>query len=311
MPEFGKSSPAAGWFDDGHGLLRWWDGASWTEQTRAPSGAASPPVRRATGASTWIVGGLVALVLLIALIGGGGAAFLVWLGVIGLLTGLYSWIFNRRSWARFIGSRRTASITSAGALLAIIIGAIASPSAPPSDPVALRPASTATAQAVEAPPLLDLEGRTSEEANSSLRAEGYQVEYVTEDGSPARSSTDWIVTRQSPAAGTTPPAGSTITLTVAAPPEPVPAPEPEPAPVVAPAPAPAPAPVPVPVPAPAPAPAPVPAPAPAPAPATITPGAFCPDASVGSAGVAANGKTYICGGKGADANGKYHWNTTS
>ena len=92
-----------------------------------------------------------------------------------------------------------------------------------------------------------------------------------------------------------------------------------PAPVVAPpvvaAPAPAPAPVaaapkPAPKPAaPAPAPAPAaPAPAPAPAPAGVTPGAFCPDALVGQSGVAANGRTYVCGGKGADANGHYHWN---
>jgi len=82
-----------------------------------------------------------------------------------------------------------------------------------------------------------------------------------------------------------------------------------PAPVVAPpvvaAPAPAPAPVAAaPKPA-APAPA---APAPAPAPAAVTPGAFCPDALVGQPGVAANGRTYVCGGKGPDANGHYHWN---
>ncbi|MFH5878206.1 hypothetical protein [Arthrobacter sp. NA-172] len=40
----------------------------------------------------------------------------------------------------------------------------------------------------------------------------------------------------------------------------------------------------------------------------IIPGAFCPNADVGMQGVAANGRTYICGGKGADKNGHYHWN---
>lgn len=42
----------------------------------------------------------------------------------------------------------------------------------------------------------------------------------------------------------------------------------------------------------------------------MIPGAFCPDAAVGSSGVADNGRTYVCGGKGPDANGHYHWNTT-
>jgi hypothetical protein len=83
-----------------------------------------------------------------------------------------------------------------------------------------------------------------------------------------------------------------------------------PAPVaVAPAPA-APAPT-APKPA-APAPtapvAPAPAPAPA-APSAITPGAFCPDASAGQTGVSSAGKTYVCGGKGPDANGHLHWNS--
>jgi hypothetical protein len=68
------------------------------------------------------------------------------------------------------------------------------------------------------------------------------------------------------------------------------------------APAPAPAPV-------APA-APVPAPAPAQA-ATITPGAYCSASEVGQVAVAANGRSYQCGGHGPDARGSYHWNTTS
>lgn len=38
----------------------------------------------------------------------------------------------------------------------------------------------------------------------------------------------------------------------------------------------------------------------------ITPGAVCGE--VGASGVADNGRSYRCGGKGADASGKYHWN---
>lgn len=71
---------------------------------------------------------------------------------------------------------------------------------------------------------------------------------------------------------------------------------------VAPAPAAAPAVQPAPVAAP-------PAAAPAAQPTTIVPGAFCPDAQVGAVQQAANGRSYQCGGKGADANGHFHWNT--
>lgn len=57
-----------------------------------------------------------------------------------------------------------------------------------------------------------------------------------------------------------------------------------------------------------------PPPAPAPEPSQpdlglITPGAFCADAQNGAVAQAANGRSYQCGGKGADANGHLHWNT--
>lgn len=87
-----------------------------------------------------------------------------------------------------------------------------------------------------------------------------------------------------------------------------------PTPVTVAPPASSPAPVPKPAPKPAPAPAPKPAPKPAPAPppkavSPIIPGAFCANADRGKTGIAANGKAYVCGGKGADANGHYHWNS--
>lgn len=43
--------------------------------------------------------------------------------------------------------------------------------------------------------------------------------------------------------------------------------------------------------------------------ATITPGALCADADNGRVAQAATGKSYQCGGKGPDANGRLHWNT--
>lgn len=33
-------SGQAGWYDDGSGTMRWWDGRAWTDQTQAPQ---SPP----------------------------------------------------------------------------------------------------------------------------------------------------------------------------------------------------------------------------------------------------------------------------
>ena len=35
-----SSSTPPGWYDDGHGALRWWDGAQWTEHTHVPAEAA-------------------------------------------------------------------------------------------------------------------------------------------------------------------------------------------------------------------------------------------------------------------------------
>ncbi|WP_345447773.1 hypothetical protein [Arthrobacter gyeryongensis] len=40
----------------------------------------------------------------------------------------------------------------------------------------------------------------------------------------------------------------------------------------------------------------------------IIPGAFCPDSALWTSAPASNGRYYICGGNGADANGHYHWN---
>lgn len=57
------STTPPGWYDDGHGAQRWWDGAQWTEHTQAPDAAAAPlapvaPEAAATAAPRsrlWIV----------------------------------------------------------------------------------------------------------------------------------------------------------------------------------------------------------------------------------------------------------------
>ncbi len=172
--------------------------------------------------------------------------------------------------------------------------------------------------------LHDWTGASATDALSSLRPVAHDVAITTEDGSDAPSDlTGWVVVDESPRPGSTVDASQTIHLVVALPHAPAQSSSPS-APPVVPVPAATPTPTPAPPPAqplvqPAPAqpaapaapaaPAPPPPPpAPAPVSGAIMPGAFCSDAQVGQVGVAANGRSYTCGGHGADANGHYHWN---
>ncbi len=67
-----------GWYDDGHGANRWWDGTRWTEHVSgtdaappapaapvAPAAAAAPGPKRSNLWIVWVVVGAVVLVLLI------------------------------------------------------------------------------------------------------------------------------------------------------------------------------------------------------------------------------------------------------
>lgn len=113
----------AGWYDDGSGKNRWWDGVQWSDKF-APKNA--PIVRRAPEwfkptISTWIVGGFLALFAFVALITGGIGSVLVLTASFGLFTGLYVLISGRRSWAS-VPSRKVGGIVIAASLLATFIG---------------------------------------------------------------------------------------------------------------------------------------------------------------------------------------------
>ncbi len=190
-------------------------------------------------------------------------------------------------------------------------------------PTVEHPAAIAHSKAAKKFTLRNYHGRSGIKVKATLRKHGLKVTVrAAGGGSLPKSLAGWVVVSEKPAAGTAVRKGTRVILTLRLKQAPSPTPTPTVAPSspaavpVAPAPAPAPpapaprAPAPrAPAPAPAPpAPAP-PAPAPAPATGTVNPGGFCSPSDVGHAGVASNGHTYVCGAKGADASGHYHWNS--
>ena len=286
----------------------------------------APPRTRASWrptALTWLGGAGLLLILIIAAASGGFGGFLIMLGLAVLVTAIYAVVTRRPSWMNLPRSRPVAGIGAAGALVVIVLGSslygLGHPS-PVATHVTAEPTSH-SAGASGAVHLLDVVGTDGSDAKTALAATGLHVTIKTSDGREAPSDlTGWTVRSEYPEAGSNVGSKTDVVLTLAPPATPSPrataASTPSLTPVatvapklvapVVPAPA-APAPAPAPV-APQPAPPPAPAPAP-PAAGTIIPGAFCPDAQVGQSGLAANGRTYVCGGKGPDANGHYHWNS--
>lgn len=256
--------------------------------------------------STWLLGSAVLIVLIASVSTGGVGGLLIWLGLVGLGTMLYVAVSKRPSWAGLPRSRAFGAVGAAAALVVLLVGSgvygathPASSSAPSvasatnavhasSAASTPRPSSTRIAFA-------DLTGDAGPDVQTQLAQSGYRVVFETADGSAVTPDLGGMsVVSQDPPAGTPLAAGATVHVVLA----PTATPSPTPAPVVVPAPAAPPAPPPAPVQK---------APAP-PAASAVSPGAFCPNAQMGQSGVAANGRTYICGGKGADANGHYHWN---
>ena len=45
----------AGWYDDGSGQQRWWDGEKWTEGVQPPPAAAAAPPRSAAPGPSYVV----------------------------------------------------------------------------------------------------------------------------------------------------------------------------------------------------------------------------------------------------------------
>jgi hypothetical protein len=338
--------PPPAWFPDPEDptRLRWWDGAQWTTM-RSPvqgpnpqeGGPAEPSSLRAAPGGTrspaatsrgwrptvwfWVSASLLVIVASRELVVGALGGCFIFLGVAGTVTAVYALATKRRTWANFPPDKRIRWLAVTASVLLLVVGVVVSgsanaasgrggPEAAVNSP-AVHQSPTPSRSATSAPtptptPVMtevDYTGTSEAAAQSELEAHGVTVDLTTSDGeAPPADWAGWSIVSESPAAGSPLYSGSVVTL-VLSPPPPSPAPAPSPAPTPAPAPAPA---------APAPA-APAPA-APAPAPQSPTgitdvdPGGFCPDADVGLPGTASNGRTYVCGAKGADASGHYHWN---
>lgn len=80
-----SGGPAPGWYDDGKGNVRWWDGAAWTEQVKVPDappaqpaapdspagkadGTAAAPAKRGRGCAAIGCGGLALIVLIVGIV---------------------------------------------------------------------------------------------------------------------------------------------------------------------------------------------------------------------------------------------------
>lgn len=134
QPDNSQSWPAA-WYPSPNtpGQNEFWDGARWTGllQNQPPK-----PAARA-GVSTWVVGGLVALFLLVFLLSSGLAGLLVAAGIAAMITGFYVLATGRGSWLRLPSGRKFGAILLAAAFVVTMAGGALAPPRPTSDSSAL------------------------------------------------------------------------------------------------------------------------------------------------------------------------------
>ncbi|MEV7132149.1 DUF2510 domain-containing protein [Arthrobacter sp. NPDC093128] len=138
-----------GWYSDPNvpGQQRWWDGHAWTQQVRPlqmtadrpelpdhdPSTSTIKPAGhgflRRLGASTYVAVGLLGLLLIPFAASGGFFIWFVLAVFVVLLTGLYTLVTGRRSWAHIAGRRVGAIVVGASvvSLFAsmVVVGATA------------------------------------------------------------------------------------------------------------------------------------------------------------------------------------------
>ena len=100
---------------------------------------------RRIGKSTWIVGGIVLLLLILGAASSGVGGFMMFAAFAAMLTGVYVSVTGRRSWARLVG-RKAGAITLVGGVVLLLVGGgvygAQNPHAPVSNASSNSPAST-------------------------------------------------------------------------------------------------------------------------------------------------------------------------
>lgn len=137
------------------------------------------------GPSFWIVGSLLVVFILMNAFAGQGEGILVTLGVSAVLTGLYSVIFKRRSWAA-LGSRRLATVVSLAGVASLLIGSIAGVADTASDERKMQAAVPATSAQLEANAAAQL--KTREDAVVKSEADSAAKLKAREDAVAAREA---------------------------------------------------------------------------------------------------------------------------
>lgn len=291
-----------------------------TDSTPSPFPGGSHS-RRHVPTSTWIGGVGTVLVGMLGLASGGVWSMVMSASIVVLLTAVYGLLFRRRTWIR-LPRKRSAAAIGAGVAFAVLIGsgaalgathptiphasvqaaasqaaarthvahstAVATPAhrrspSPSPTPTPTPVITTTTVSETAAVPFTSttIDDPSAPAGTTHLSTAGVDGVQTTTYEVTLTDGTE-TARRQVSQAVTTPPVTQVTAIGSH----------------VAPAPAPAPA---------APAPA-----APAPAPAgvgTVDPGGFCSPGDRGVTALAANGRSYTCGGKGPDASGHLHWNT--
>ncbi|TDT76098.1 excalibur calcium-binding domain-containing protein [Arthrobacter sp. AG258] len=116
----------------------------------AAQSAPTPKPPRNPRTSTFAIGAITAIFMLLGALSGGVGGALIFLGISGALTGLYVVITGRRSWARLPAKRKAGAVAIAASFALLIGGAVALPRVAGADLEAASAESRATARAATA-----------------------------------------------------------------------------------------------------------------------------------------------------------------
>jgi hypothetical protein len=103
------------------------------------------PPKGPFGVSFWIVGSLLALVVLSNTVTGHGETILIVLGVAAVITGLYSLIYKKRSWA-FLPNRNFAVAVAVAGAASLLTGGIAAGVSESQEETAAQPVTVTSAE---------------------------------------------------------------------------------------------------------------------------------------------------------------------